>query len=70
MALWNITNIVKFEYYVEAATPQDAIKEAFEADADETNESWHATEIDEDDEDTEDEDEDDTETESDEAEAA
>ena len=47
--LWNITNIVRFEYWVEADTASDAIKDAVDRDADETTESWHAVEIDEDD---------------------
>jgi hypothetical protein len=44
--LWNITNIVRFEYWVEADSASDAIKDAVNRDADETTESWHAVEID------------------------
>ncbi|NBT57940.1 hypothetical protein EBT16_04065 [bacterium] len=47
--LWNITNIVRFEYWVEADNASDAIKDAVDRDADETTESWHAVEIDDDD---------------------
>lgn len=47
--LWNITNIVRFEYWIEADSASDAIKDAIDRDADETNESWHVVEINEDD---------------------
>lgn len=47
--LWNITNIVRFEYWVEADSASDAIKNAVDRDPEETNESWHVVEIDEDD---------------------
>jgi hypothetical protein len=46
--LWNITNIVRFEYWVEADNASEAIKDAVDRDADETTESWHAVEIDSD----------------------
>lgn len=50
MALWNITNVIRFEYFVHADSAHEAVKASFEEDADEINESWHATEIDEDEE--------------------
>lgn len=54
MKIWNITNIVRFEYFIEAETASDAIKEAFDSDADEVSESWHATDIGDDDDDFDD----------------
>ena len=57
MALWNVTNIIKFEYYIESDSPTDAIREAMDEDCNETSESWYASQVTQDEED-EDEDED------------
>jgi len=46
MPLWNITNIVRFEYFIDAENASEAIKECMDSEPEETNESWHAVEID------------------------
>jgi len=55
MAFFNITNVLKFEYWIEADNAGEAIKEAIESDEYETEESWHSVEINTEDEEDEDE---------------
>jgi hypothetical protein len=50
MGLWNVTNVIKFEYFVESDNASEAIKEAMDQDIDETSESWFATQVDDQDE--------------------
>jgi len=55
MPFFNITNVLKFEYWIEADNAGEAIKEAIESDEYETEESWHSVEINTEDEEDEDE---------------
>ena len=53
MPFFNITNVLKFEYWIEADNAGEAIKEAIESDEYETEESWHSVEINTEDEEDE-----------------
>jgi hypothetical protein len=53
MPFFNITNVLKFDYWIEADNAGEAIKEAIESDEYETEESWHSVEINTEDEEDE-----------------
>lgn len=48
MKLWNISQIVRFEYFIESENASDAMRDALDNDADEVTESWHVNQIDDD----------------------